>query len=83
MVEGAYFGKPVIAHNQGVFRDVSKFIQTDWIPLFVKEVPIDYTIVPSFLNQVFYGTWWEVDETEASKILNKIIDDIKVRLFEY
>jgi glycosyltransferase involved in cell wall biosynthesis len=75
MVEGAYFGKPVIAHNQGVFRDVSKFIQTDWIPLFAKEVPIDYTIVPSFLNQVFYGTWWEVDETEASKILKKIIDD--------
>jgi len=73
MVEGAYFGKPIIAHDQGVFRDVKKFAAVPWIQLPAKEVPIDYTTVPPFLHQVFYGSWWDVDEDEAVKILKNIL----------
>ena len=71
MVEGAYFGKPVIAHDQGVFRDVKKFIDTEWITLPSNEIPIDYNEVPDFLHKVFYGTWWEIDEHKVKDLLIK------------
>jgi glycosyltransferase involved in cell wall biosynthesis len=74
MVEGSYFGKPVIAHDQGVFRDIKKFINTQWFTLKSKEIPIDYTNVPPFLHKVFCGTWWEVDEEYAKKILEDIFN---------
>lgn len=73
MVEGAYFGKPVIAHDQGVFRDVKKFIQTEWITLAADEVKVDYRDVPPFLQHVFHGTWWEVKEDQARATLRALL----------
>ena len=72
MVEGSYFGKPIIAHDQGVFRDVKKFVETEWITLPSEEVPIDYTKVPQFLHTVFWGSWWEIDENKAKEIINNL-----------
>lgn len=72
MIEGSYFGKSIIAHDQGVFRDVKKFIKTEWITLPSTEIPIDYSKVPQFLHKVFWGSWWEVDEDYTKKILKYI-----------
>jgi glycosyltransferase involved in cell wall biosynthesis len=72
-LEGAYFGKPTISHDGGVFRDVKKFIDVPMIPLPSKEVPIDLTDVPPFLHKVFYGKWWEVDEEETVKVIKDVI----------
>lgn len=68
-LEADYFGKPVISHDQGVFRDIKKFIKVPLIPLPSREVPIHYTHVPQFLHKVFYGKWWDVDEDECIKVL--------------
>jgi hypothetical protein len=68
-LEGAYFGKPTISHDGGVFRDVKKFIDVPMISVPSKEVPIDFTNVPPFLHKVFYGKWWEVDEDEMVNTL--------------
>lgn len=73
MVEGSYFGKPVITHDQGVFRDIKKFIKTEWITLPSKEVPIDYSEVPQFLHKVFWGSWWEIDENKAKEIMSNLL----------
>ena len=73
MVEGAYFGKPIIAHDQGVFRDIKNFIKTEWITLPSKEININYEEVPPFLQKVFYGTWWDIDEIKVKDILYKQI----------
>lgn len=70
MLEAQYFGKPVIAHDQGVFKHIK---DPNWITLPSKEVPIDYTQVPTFLLNVFYGTWWEVDPTAAHDIIISLI----------
>ena len=61
MLEADYFGKPIIAHDQGVFRDVKNFVKVPWHVIPSKEVPIDYTDVPPYLYKVFHGTWWDVD----------------------
>lgn len=74
MVEGAYFDKPIIAHDQGVFRDVKKFTDARWIALPANEVNIDHSSVPSYLHRVFYGTWWEVDEDLAAELLKNLIE---------
>jgi glycosyltransferase involved in cell wall biosynthesis len=71
MVEGAYFGKPIIAHDQGVFRDIKKFINTEWITLPSDEAQIFHEEVPPFLRKVFYGSWWEVDEVKVKDVLIK------------
>lgn len=72
-LEGAYFGKPTISHDGGVFRDVKKFIDVPMISVSCKEVSIDLTDVPSFLHKVFYGKWWEVDEDDMVQTILKII----------
>ena len=72
-LEGAYFGKPTISHDGGVFRDVKNFIDVPMIPLPSREVPIDLTDVPPFLHKVFYGKWWEVDEEETIRIIKEIL----------
>lgn len=72
-LEGAYFGKSTISHDGGVFRDIKKFIDVPIIPLPYKEVPIDLTNVPPFLQKVFYGNWWEVDENESVKTIKNIL----------
>jgi hypothetical protein len=70
-LEGHYFNKPIISHNQGVFKQLG----VDIIPLPSYEVDIDYTHVPDFLKNVFYGKWWEIDENEAIKVIKKIISE--------
>jgi len=77
MVEGSYFGKPIIAHDQGVFRDVKKFVETEWITLPSEEVKIDYLKVPPFLHKVFWGSWWNIDEEKSIKILNGIFEKFR------
>lgn len=72
-LEGAYFGKPTISHDGGVFRDVKKFIDVPMISVSCREVPIDLTGVPPFLHKVFYGKWWEVDEDHMEQTILKII----------
>jgi len=66
MLEAQYFGKPVIAHDQGVFVHIK---DPSWITLPSKEVPINYHEVPGFLQKVFYGTWWEIDYDKAKHII--------------
>lgn len=70
-LEADYFGKPIISHDQGVFRDVKKFIKVPLIVLPSKEVPINYTYVPNFLQKVFYKSWWEVDENAFFKVIKE------------
>jgi glycosyltransferase involved in cell wall biosynthesis len=72
MLEADYFGKPIIAHDQGVFMDVKKYVKVPWYVLPTKEVPIDLKKVPPFLHEVFYGTWWEVDEEQAIKVIQSV-----------
>jgi glycosyltransferase involved in cell wall biosynthesis len=73
MLEGNYFKKPIIAHDQGVFRDVKQMISVPWIVIPSEEIPIDFTNVPLFLHKVFYGTWWNVKEHDIRKVLDDII----------
>jgi len=68
-LEGHYFNKPIISHEQGVFKQ----LDVDIIPLPSTEIDIDYTYVPKFLKNVFYGKWWEIKENEAIKVIKKII----------
>ncbi len=68
-LEAQYFNKPIISHDQGVFKQLG----VDIIPLPSSEVDIDYTYVPTFLKKVFYGKWWEIDEKETINIIKKII----------
>lgn len=70
-LEGHYFNKPIISHEQGVFKQLG----VDIIPLPSNEVDIDYTHVPKFLKNVFYGKWWDIDENKALKIIKKIISE--------
>lgn len=79
-VEGAYFGKSTISHNQGVFRDVSSFINTRIIPVPCERVPINLDNVPPFLHKVFYGHWWEIDETGFMNILKRYMSNDKVAI---
>ena len=72
MLEANYFGKPIISHDQGVFRDIKNFVNVPWHVLPAQEVPIDYTRVPEFLKKVFWGTWWEVDRVKALELLKSI-----------
>jgi glycosyltransferase involved in cell wall biosynthesis len=74
MVEASYFGKPIIAHNRGVFSDVIDFVRVFWHILPSKEIPVDLTNVPGFLKKVFYGKWWEVDEDSAYNVLKNIME---------
>jgi len=68
-LEGHYFNKPIISHDKGVFKQLG----VDIISLPSNEVDIDYTHVPNFLKNVFYGKWWEIDEKETINIIKKII----------
>lgn len=68
-LEGHYFNKPIISHEQGVFKQLG----VDIIPLPSDEVDIDYTHVPKFLKNVFYGKWWDIDENKSIKLIKKII----------
>lgn len=73
MLEANYFMKPVICQDKGVFRDVKKQVMTDWISLPTKEIPINLEGVPNYLHQVFYGTWFDVEEDTALEILKNVI----------
>jgi GDPmannose 4,6-dehydratase len=73
-LEGAYFGKPIISHDGGVFRDLGVHI----IPLPWKKVPVDLTDVPPFLHKVFYGKWWEIDEEGLMCVIQKCITKEKI-----
>lgn len=73
MLEADYFNKPVIAHDKGVFEDIKKFIKSEWITLPCKEIDISLDGVPPYLHQVFYGTWFDVDEEEAYKVLKRVL----------
>jgi len=68
-LEGHYFNKPIISHEQGVFKQLG----VDIIPLPSNEVDIDYIHVPKFLKNVFYGKWWDIDENKSIKVIKKII----------
>ena len=70
-LEGHYFNKPIISHEKGVFKQLG----VDIIPLPSNEVDIDYTHVPKFLKNVFYGKWWDIDENKAIKVIKKIISE--------
>lgn len=69
MLEAAYFNKKVITHDGGVLKHIKN---ENWTILPYREVPIDKTNVPGFLQNVFHGTWWEVNEAETVNIIRKI-----------
>ena len=69
MLEANYFKKPVICHNSGVLKTIET---GSWIHLPCKEVEIDKNNVPSFLQKVFHGTWWEVNEDAATEIISNL-----------
>lgn len=68
-LEAKYFNKPIISHEQGVFKQLN----VDIIPLPSNEIDIDYTHIPDFLKKVFYGKWWEINYNESIKIINNIL----------
>lgn len=70
-LEAKYFNKPIISHVNGVFKNLG----VDIIPLPSNEVSIDYTHVPQFLREVFYGKWWEIDETKSITSIQKLIQN--------
>lgn len=70
MLEAAYFKKPVITHTGGVLSTIQN---DNWIELPYNEIRIDKENVPPFLQKVFHGTWWEVDEKETLRIINNLI----------
>lgn len=73
-LEGAYFGKPIISHDQGVFTDIKKYINTPLISLPSQRVPCSHENVPSYLHKVFHGHWWDVDTEAAVKVLKTIMN---------
>jgi glycosyltransferase involved in cell wall biosynthesis len=73
MLEANYFGKPIIAHDRGVFADIKKFVNVSWTVLEADEVRIDYKDVPPYLYKVFYNTWWDVSESSLLKVLTNIV----------
>jgi glycosyltransferase involved in cell wall biosynthesis len=68
-LEAKYFNKPVISHDGGVLSTIK---DDSWIVLPCTEVEIDKTTVPFFLQKVFHGTWWEVNENSFKEIINKL-----------
>ena len=72
MLEAKYFGKSVISHDGGV---LSTLRDDSWIVLPSKEIAVDHTNVPQFLQKVFHGTWWEIDTKETLRILNNLIHE--------
>ena len=72
MLEANYFGKPIIAHDKGVFVNVKKMVSVPWHVLPSTEIPISYEGVPQFLHEVFWGSWWDVSEDDILKTLIKI-----------
>ena len=72
VLEANYFQKPVIAHDQGVFRDVQKMVTVPWTVLPSTEIPIDYTGVPEYLHKVFWGTWWDISEEDLFSTLDGV-----------
>lgn len=70
-LEAKYFNKPIISHVNGVFKNLG----VDIIPLPSNEVSIDYTYVPQFLKEVFYGKWWEIDKTKSITSIQKLIQN--------
>jgi glycosyltransferase involved in cell wall biosynthesis len=72
MLEADYFRKPIVAHDQGVFRDVRGLVSVPWHVVPSTEIPISYEGVPGFLHKVFWGTWWNVSEDELLGTLLKI-----------
>jgi hypothetical protein len=74
MIEASYFNKPILSHDQGVFENVKKVVKVPWHVLPTNEVSIDTHNVPDFLKKVFYGTWWEVDEEKAFKVINEYLN---------
>jgi len=70
MLEAKYFGKPVISHDQGVLGTIKN---DSWVVLPSKEIPIDHASVPPFLDKVFHGAWWEIDEKETFTIIKNLI----------
>lgn len=71
MLEAKYFNKPVICHTGGVLNTIK---DDSWIVLPHTEIEIDKTNVPQFLDKVFHGTWWEVNEDETIKIIKSLIN---------
>jgi len=59
----------VITHDGGVLKHIKN---ENWTILPCDEVPIDKTNVPGFLQNVFHGTWWEVNEVATVSIIRKI-----------
>jgi glycosyltransferase involved in cell wall biosynthesis len=74
MLEGNYFGKPIIAHDQGVFQNVRHMVSTKWHVIPSREIPIDLTGVPAFLHKVFHGTWWDVSEESIIETITSLIN---------
>lgn len=68
-LEAKYFNKPVISHDGGVLSTIK---DDSWIVLPSKEIEIDKTKVPFFLQKVFHGTWWEVDDSSFRDIIINI-----------
>ena len=79
-VEGAYFGKSTISHDQGVFRDVTSFMNTHIIPVPCEKVSINLENVPIFLRKVFYGQWWEINEDGFMDVLKRYTSKDKVAI---
>ena len=73
ILEANYFNKPIISHLGGVNMDVQKYINVPWYELPCKEIPVNLTNVPTYLHKVFYGNWWDVDETTAKKVIRDCI----------
>jgi glycosyltransferase involved in cell wall biosynthesis len=76
MLEGNYFGKPIIAHDQGVFQNVKHMVSTKWHVIPSREIPIDLTHVPAFLHKVFHGTWWDVSEESIIETITCLTKNI-------
>lgn len=70
MLEAAYFNKPVITHTGGVLSTIRN---DTWIEIPHDEIQIDKKDVPAFLQKVFHGTWWEINEQETLRIINNLI----------
>ena len=71
MLEANYFGKPIISHKQGVFRDVAKMITVPWHIIPSTEIPVGSGF-PKYLEKVFYGNWWDVSEESIVAALEKL-----------
>ncbi len=76
ILEANYFNKPIISHNQGVFKDLKKLIRSKWFELDADEVQITGDI-PPYLEKVFYKSWWKVNEQKAITKIKSILDNIR------